>query len=185
MYTQIYIFYRCVYIYIYIRPYKYLYIYTYSTYIYIYIYLFYLYIYIYIYTYFTYTYICIYLFYLYIYMYILILLIYICIYLFYLYIYLFYFYIYILWWRNTTPSYICRVMEKGGGIRRPSADYSSNQELAVERKAVSLQPFHINTKWHGHEIIPLSISHVCVSGERQTCDHDWCGGINSQKANKW
>ena len=45
-----------------------------------------------------------------------------------------------------TPSYIRRVIGKGGATRWPSADYSSNQELAVERKAVSLQPSHISTK---------------------------------------
>ena len=31
-------------------------------------------------------------------------------------------------------------MGKGGATRRPSADYSRQQELAVEREAVSLQP---------------------------------------------
>ena len=31
-----------------------------------------------------------------------------------------------------------------------------------------------------HEKAPLSVSNVCVSGERQTCDHDWYWGINRQ-----
>ena len=39
-----------------------------------------------------------------------------------------------------TPSYILRVVWEGGAARRPSADYSSKQKSAVERKAVSLQP---------------------------------------------
>ena len=39
-----------------------------------------------------------------------------------------------------TPSYIRWVMRKGGATRRPSADYSSKQELVVEREAVPLQP---------------------------------------------
>ena len=39
-----------------------------------------------------------------------------------------------------TPSYIHRVVEKGGVARWPSADYSGKQESEVEREAVSLQP---------------------------------------------
>ena len=39
-----------------------------------------------------------------------------------------------------TPSYIRWVMGKGGVTSWLSADYSSNQKLAVERKAVSIEP---------------------------------------------
>ena len=39
-----------------------------------------------------------------------------------------------------TPSYICRVIGERRYDALVIADYSSKQELAVEREAVSLQP---------------------------------------------
>ena len=41
---------------------------------------------------------------------------------------------------NMTPSYIRRVVGKGDATRWPSADCGDQQELVVEREAVSLQP---------------------------------------------
>ena len=63
------------------------------------------------------------------------------------------------------------VMGKGGATCWPSADYSSNQEQYQWKGGFS-SPLPISTRWHGHEKTPLSISHVCISGERQTSDHD-------------
>ena len=74
-----------------------------------------------------------------------------------------YTYILIVLWRGSvTPSYIRRVMGKGGVTRYPSDDDSSKQNN-WKRDCLS-STLSIITRWHGHRRTSLSICHVCISG---------------------
>ena len=58
-------------------------------------------------------------------------------------------------------------------------DYSSKQNSG--KRGCLSSTLSIITRWHGHGRTPPSICQVCVSGERQTSDHDWYWGRNHQK----
>ena len=64
-----------------------------------------------------------------------------------------------------TPSYIRRVMWERKYDVLAKANYSSKQELAVEREAVSLQPSLLVQADVGMRK-PHSLSAMCVSAEK-------------------
>ena len=82
-----------------------------------------------------------------------------------------------------TLSYI-RQFVGGGVASRPAgcpADYGSKQNSGNGR-AVSVQPsLFVQADMGMGE--PHSLLAMYASAEKQTCHHDLCGGINSEKAN--
>ena len=72
-----------------------------------------------------------------------------------------------------TPSYIHRVMRKGGTTRWPSADYDCNQSSG-SGKAVSLQPsLLMQGDMSMRKHLSLSLYQLCMRQRREAdCGHN-------------
>ena len=73
------------------------------------------------------------------------------------------------------------------GSKQESADNSSKQELQYwQWERSSLSPtLSIITRWYGHGKTPLSISHVCVSGEAEPSTMIGTEEEPAKKINTW